>query len=417
MTVVRGDPRLRAGNVLGEPAGVRRRDEAVLLAVPDEHGNGDRRDVEAPRRDEGEVVVDPPLHAAGRAEQLVEVLDERPVEHVRIDAAQQRCPGVAERGRPGRRPRRVLLLDERAHGGLAREGRAKLDHVALAEAGGLVGCRRAERSRGDDAVGQERSARERMRPAAGDPPGRETVDPERVDDGDDLLDDVDPPTVAARRVRVAGPVEADQPHALLLPLRVERARRRRPVVADNGEAGTELVDHSPGFSGVPGRPFGKSSLNRRATGSGTSAETSPPYAAISFTPLDETKLTFGLAITYTVSTSGARCRFSWFIWNSHSKSEITRRPFTIAFACQRCANSTTSSRKTSTSTFSSPASASRRNATRSSTVNIGCLCAGLPTTPTTTRSKIPAARVITSTCPFVTGSYEPGQIAVIIRTP
>ena len=27
--------------------------------------------------------------------------------------------------------------------------------------------------------------------------------------------------------------------------------------------------------------------------------------------------------------SGASVRFRWFIWNSHSKSEITRRPFTI----------------------------------------------------------------------------------------
>jgi hypothetical protein len=75
-----------------------------------------------------------------------------------------------------------------------------------------------------------------------------------------------------------------------------------PVVVDE----RELAPHSPGFSGVPGLPFGKSSLNRRATGSGTRSDTSPPNAAISFTPLDETKLTCGLAITYTVSTSGAR---------------------------------------------------------------------------------------------------------------
>ena len=42
------------------------------------------------------------------------------------------------------------------------------------------------------------------------------------------------------------------------------------------------------------------------------------------------------------------------------------------------------------------------------------MCCGLPTTPTTTRSKIAAARAITSTWPIVTGSYEPGQIAVIM---
>src|SRR5207302_9169665 len=113
------------------------------------------------------------------------------------------------------------------------------------------------------------------------------------------------------------------------------------------ESLTPGVGYSAGFSGVPGRPLGKAALNRSATGSGTSAETSPPNAAISLTPLEETKLDCGLAITYTVSTSGARCRFSWFIWNSHSKSEMTRSPFTIAFASQRFAKSTPSSRKTS----------------------------------------------------------------------
>src|SRR5262249_1329659 len=49
--------------------------------------------------------------------------------------------------------------------------------------------------------------------------------------------------------------------------------------------------HSGGFSGAPGLPAGNTSLKRRATGSGTRAETSPPNAAISFTPLEETKLT------------------------------------------------------------------------------------------------------------------------------
>jgi len=55
--------------------------------------------------------------------------------------------------------------------------------------------------------------------------------------------------------------------------------------------------HSCGFSGVPGLPSGKSSLNLRATLSGTSSSTFPPKLAISFTPLEETKLTCGLAIT------------------------------------------------------------------------------------------------------------------------
>src|SRR5207247_890537 len=148
--------------------------------------------------------------------------------------------------------------------------------------------------------------------------------------------------------------------------------------------------HSPGFSGVPGLPSGKSTLNRAATGSGTSSDTSPPNAAISFTPLDETKLTCGLAITYTVSMSGARWRLSWFIWNSHSKSEMTRRPLTITFASHLRAKSTTSSRKTSISTLPRPESASRRNSTRSSTVKVGSLWCGVLTAPTPPRSTIPA---------------------------
>jgi hypothetical protein len=39
----------------------------------------------------------------------------------------------------------------------------------------------------------------------------------------------------------------------------------------------------------------------------------PPNDAISLTPLDETKLYWGLAMTYRVSMSGASVRFRWFI--------------------------------------------------------------------------------------------------------
>lgn len=51
-----------------------------------------------------------------------------------------------------------------------------------------------------------------------------------------------------------------------------------------------------------------SSWNRRATGAGTSASTFPPNEAISFTPLDETKLYCEFAIRYMVSISGASVR-------------------------------------------------------------------------------------------------------------
>ena len=55
--------------------------------------------------------------------------------------------------------------------------------------------------------------------------------------------------------------------------------------------------YSVGFSGVPGLPSGYSSRKRRATACGTRSSTLPPNDAISFTPLDETKLYWGLAMT------------------------------------------------------------------------------------------------------------------------
>src|SRR5205823_7812533 len=70
-----------------------------------------------------------------------------------------------------------------------------------------------------------------------------------------------------------------------------------PHVVPGSEHRFQPLAHSWGFSGVPGRPSGNISVNLRATASGTSSSTFPPKAAISFTPLEETKLTCGLAIT------------------------------------------------------------------------------------------------------------------------
>src|SRR6266550_2803094 len=70
-----------------------------------------------------------------------------------------------------------------------------------------------------------------------------------------------------------------------------------PHVVAGSQQLFDSLAHSWGFSGVPGLPSGHSSLNLCATLSGTSSSTFPPKLAISFTPLDETKLTCGLAIT------------------------------------------------------------------------------------------------------------------------
>src|SRR5947207_2949955 len=91
-------PRLDTGDVLGQPDAVAERDELVLLALPEQDGNADRRDVEAPRLHQHDVVVEPAV-AAG--------LDSRP--HV----IEQLCRELAGRHLAVCRPEECLpLLDE-----------------------------------------------------------------------------------------------------------------------------------------------------------------------------------------------------------------------------------------------------------------------------------------------------------------
>src|SRR5262245_46357737 len=59
MAVLWRQSRLDAGDSLREPAAVADRDELVLLAVPVEDRHADRLQLEAPRRAEGLVVVEP----------------------------------------------------------------------------------------------------------------------------------------------------------------------------------------------------------------------------------------------------------------------------------------------------------------------------------------------------------------------
>src|SRR5207247_8998843 len=93
----------------------------------------------------------------------------------------------------------------------------------------------------------------------------------------------------------------------------------------NANVDTNLAVYSCGLVGAPPRPSGNRSRNLVATAGGTSPSTFPPKAAISFTPLEEMKEYSGLAITYTVSISGARWRLSWCIWNPPAQSESPRR--------------------------------------------------------------------------------------------
>src|SRR5215207_9827346 len=109
----------------------------------------------------------------------------------------------------------------------------------------------------------------------------------------------------------------------------------------------------------------------------------------------------------------ASCRLSWFISNSYSKSEIARSPLTIAIAPRSRAKSTISLSKVSTCTLGRCDVALRMNAQRSSALNsVLLLRTEALTTATTSSSNIGAARLMMSTWPWVTGSYEPGQTAM-----
>src|SRR3954454_7683274 len=111
--------------------------------------------------------------------------------------------------------------------------------------------------------------------------------------------------------------------------------------------------------------------------------------------------------------SGACIRLSWFISISYSKSEIARRPLTIARAPTRSANSTISTSKESERTFGMCSVASSMKLSRSSVENsVPPLRTGWLTIATTTSSNSAAARAMTSRWPLVIGSYEPGQTAM-----
>ena len=96
---------------------------------------------------------------------------------------------------------------------------------------------------------------------------------------------------------------------------------------------------------------------------------------------------------------------SWFISNSYSKSEMARRPLTIALAPFSRAKSTMSLSNVSTRTLGRCDVASSMKAQRSSAENSDLLLrTDALTTATISSSNMYEARVMTSTWPFVIGS-------------
>src|SRR5690606_35337677 len=113
-------------------------------------------------------------------------------------------------------------------------------------------------------------------------------------------------------------------------------------------------------------------------------------------------------------------RFIWAIWNSVSKSETALSPLTMTFTPRLRAYSTSRPSQESTSTLGMSAVASLAICIRSGMVNRGVL-RGLRKTVTSTLSKLPAARRMTSKWPLVMGSKLPGHKAmlamVLLRPP
>jgi hypothetical protein len=176
---LRPQDELGARDAIGEVLAVRPRDDEVAGALHDERRHADVGDVEAPGADEGAVVVDEAVGAVllvGRAA-----------------VGAERAPGAVEGG-----PVRVdeLLGVELSGLGVPGAGLAAalerrpqaLGSVHPAEPVEFLRVGRDPGEGGDrqDAVRQQRRARERVRTAAGVADRREPVETERIGDRGDV---------------------------------------------------------------------------------------------------------------------------------------------------------------------------------------------------------------------------------------
>ena len=173
VTVARSQPQLGTRAATEQLLRVRGGDDPVLAALHDQHGRLDLLQLEAPRLDGGDVVVDQPV-GPGRAG-VARVLAER-------------LPGAREdvvvRGREA-------ALVELGGLGVARAGLAPLerrpraagvDHALEPVGAARVGREAGEAHHPGDPLGHERGTGERGRPAAGRAHDREAIQPERVGD-------------------------------------------------------------------------------------------------------------------------------------------------------------------------------------------------------------------------------------------
>ena len=249
MAVAGADPRLDAGDPLGEPPPVRHRHETVVLSVQEERRPVDRAEVEAPRLEEGEVVVEPAVDAGLEAVRVR--LEQELGERARQDGAilvsqQRRHDGDQLVG--GRGEHRLgLVLEVGPQRGLALEHLAELDVVLLAhalekvEAVGVVWRDRGEARDGREPLVAEGGAGEHVWPAAGDPPAAIALQAEVVGDRADVGScSRDRAPRVPRRTAVARTVVAEQSDSLLVGELdvhlVEEARRGRSVLHEDRQS-------------------------------------------------------------------------------------------------------------------------------------------------------------------------------------
>src|SRR6185312_5307785 len=99
VAVLGGEPRLHARDPLREPDPVPEGDEPVLLALPVQHRHADRAELESPRPDEGDVVVEPAVEALPDSvpDAVEDVGGEAAVlRHLDVGGPEQRLPHLDE---------------------------------------------------------------------------------------------------------------------------------------------------------------------------------------------------------------------------------------------------------------------------------------------------------------------------------
>ena len=243
------DPRLRARDVLREPAAVGDRDEPVLLAVPDEHRDADRRDVEAPRPDEARSSSNQPSELGSMPTAIWASANSASAPVSTSRSAGPRIERQASSSCSGVTPLTAASSSSCCGRCAASPARAAADrrHVLLAHARREVEAVRVERRdrrerrRGRDAIGQQRRERERVRAAARDAPRQQPLDPERVADRGHVRGARgDVAARPPRREPVARPVVRQQPDPArrrVVEVRlVEQARPGRAVVDEHRHA-------------------------------------------------------------------------------------------------------------------------------------------------------------------------------------